>query len=199
MTAIQKAREAFHRHGGMMRTADMRAAKIHHYIIQELLKNEYIEHVRRGYYQWTEKRGPSDIEILSKLFPDAIYCMNTALYFYQYTDRIPDEWHISVDKNSNRKRFCLNYPAIKPYYTQPELRRIGISTHIIDGVKIQMHDRDRTICDCLRYHNKMDREVFNKSIRAYIADPAKNLANLLDYATRLRCSKKVSYYIEPWL
>lgn len=45
----------------------------------------------------------------------------------------------------------------------------------------------------------MDREIFNKAIRAYIQDTSKNIPNLLNYAKELRCGKKVKDLIGVWL
>jgi len=55
------------------------------------------------------------------------------------------------------------------------------------------------ICDCLRYRNKMDKEIFNKAIRAYIDDPGKNIPKLMEYAGPLRVKKAVKDLIGVWL
>lgn len=31
------------------------------------------------------------------LFPDGIFCMNTALFYHGYSDRTPLEWHIAMN------------------------------------------------------------------------------------------------------
>ena len=38
-----------------------------------------IEKVKRGYYHWTMGSGKGDVVIISRLFPDGILCMETAL------------------------------------------------------------------------------------------------------------------------
>ena len=55
------------------------------------------------------------------------------------------------------------------------------------------------ICDCLRYRNKMDKEIFNKAIQSYIADPEKSIPKLLEYAESLRVKKIAKDLIGVWL
>ena len=61
------------------------------------------------------------------------------------------------------------------------------------------YDKDRVICDCLRYRNKMDKEIFNKAIQHYINDPEKRIPKLLEYAEPLRVKKIARDLIGVWL
>lgn len=45
-------------------------------------KND-IENIRRGYYHWIEDYGRSEVVIVNRLFPDAVLCMETALFYYK--------------------------------------------------------------------------------------------------------------------
>ena len=47
--------------------------------------------------------------------------------------------------------------------------------------------------------NKMDKEIFNKSIQNYIKDPKKNIPNLMQYSKELRVQKRVKELIGVWL
>jgi hypothetical protein len=76
---------------------------------------------------------------------------------------------------------------------------LGLTKGNIDGHEVRIYDKDRVICDCLRYRNKMDKEIFNKAIRAYIDDPGKNIPRLMEYAGPLRVKKAVKDLIGVWL
>ena len=102
-------------------------------------------------------------------------------------------------KDSGKSRFNIDYPHVKAYYLEPTLLEMGLTTGEKDGHIIRIYDRDRVICDCLRYRNKMDKEIFNKAIRAYVTDPQKNIPRLLDYAERLRVKKVAVDLIGVWL
>ena len=80
------------------------------------------------------------------------------------------EWDILVSKSVSPTRFNIDYPYVKPFFVKPEQLSFGITTMAVDGVSMNILDRDRLICECIKYECDMDREIFNKAIQAYLAD-----------------------------
>lgn len=182
-----------------MTTAQLNKEKLYYRDIQRMLDEGLIEKVKRGYYHWIEDYGTSEVALINSLFPDAVFCMETALFFYKYSDRNPAEWNITVDKNTSRQRTNIDYPFIKAYRVEPALLHLGETDGIIEFTKVRIYDRDRTICDVLRNMSKMDKEIFNKAIQRYVNEPQKNIPNLMEYAKALRVQKKVNDLIGVWL
>ena len=182
-----------------MTTAQLNKEKLYYRDIQRMLDEGLIEKVKRGYYHWIEDYGTSEVALINSLFPDAVFCMETALFFYKYSDRNPAEWNITVDKNTSRQRTNIDSPFIKAYRVEPALLNLGETDGIIEFTKVRIYDRDRTICDVLRNMSKMDKEIFNKAIQRYVNDPQKNIPNLMEYAKALRVQKKVNDLIGVWL
>lgn len=182
-----------------MTTAQLNKEKLYYRDIQRMLDEGLIEKVKRGYYHWIEDYGTSEVALINSLFPDAVFCMETALFFYKYSDRNPAEWNITVDKNTSRQRTNIDCPFIKAYRVEPALLNLGETDGIIEFTKVRIYDRDRTICDVLRNMSKMDKEIFNKAIQRYVNDPQKNIPNLMEYAKALRVQKKVNDLIGVWL
>ncbi len=196
---IQFLKKIFSDYDYVMTTAQLNAEKLYYRDIQRMLDEGLIEKIRRGYYHWIEDYDKSEIVIINSMFPDAVLCMETALFYYKYSDRTPAEWNITIDKNTSRQRTKIDYPFIKAYRVEPALVTLGETEGEIDFYKVRIYDRDRTICDVLRNINKMDREVFNKAIQGYIKDSRKNIPNLMKYAKVLRVQKKVKEWIGVWL
>ncbi len=118
---------------------------------------------------------------------------------YGYTDRIPNEWQIAVDRNSNKKQYDIEYPMIKPFFLEPKYMDVGRSSIIVDNVEVRIFDRERTICDVLRYKNKIEDEVFRNAVTRYLQDDKKNLRKLFEFAAVFDIKKKVHTYIGVWL
>ncbi len=196
---IENIRRSFAEYDYIMTTAQLNRDKLYYRDIQELLEKGFIEKIRRGYYHWIEDYGRSEVVIINRLFPDAVLCMETALFYYKYSDRNPAEWNIAIDKNASRQRLKIDYPFIKAYRVEPSLLSLGETGGKIDFEKIRIYDRDRTICDVLRNMNKMDKEIFNKAVQNYVKDPKKNISNLMEYAKVLRVQKRVKDLIGVWL
>ena len=199
MNDINTVKEIFLQHGGIMRRKELTLEKIYYGQIASLIQEGVIEKIRTGYYQWIDPDNLSEVVTITRLYPDGILCMDTALRHYGYSDRTPAEWHIAVSKYSNRTRFKIDYPFIKPYYVAPEILEIGLCEQEIDGNKVKMYDKERVICDCLRHRNKMDKEVFNKAIQGYVSDTSKSIPKLMEYSVPLRCQKLVKDLIGVWL
>ena len=196
---IEQLRIHFIQNNYIMTTAELLEAKLYYADIKQLLDEGFIERLRRGYYHWIEDDGESEIVIINRLFPDAVLCMETALFYYQYSDRNPSEWSFAIDKNVSKLRTNIDYPFIKAYRMERQLLTLGETNGEIDHHTVRIYDRDRTICDVLRNMNKMDKEIFNKAIQGYVADTKKSISNLMKYAQVLRIQKKVSEWIGVWL
>ena len=199
MYDIEYYKRIFERYGGMMRTTQLAEEKVFYQHREKLIEDGYVEKVRRGYYQWINPDDFSEAGTVIQLFPDAILCMDTALRYYGYSDRTPADWHLAVSKDSGKSRFNIDYPFVKPYYVEPKVLDLGLTKGNMDGHEVRIYDKDRVICDCLRYRNKMDKEIFNKAIQNYIADPEKSIPKLLEYAEPLRVKKIAKDLIGVWL
>lgn len=195
----ERATELFHANGDVMTAAQLAAAKIYPVYIQRLLKDGTIERIARGLYQLTDNDNFSEALVVKRLFPASILCLDTALFYHGYSDRTPSAWHLAFDKHVYIRRTQVEYPFIRPYYVESGILELGAIDCIIDEIPMRIYDKDRTICDCLRYMNKMDRELFNKAIQGYVIDPKKNIPNLMQYAKPLRVQKKVKDLIGVWL
>jgi len=196
---INIMRKIFSQHNFVMTTAELTATKLYYADIQKLLEEGLIEKVKRGYYYWVDEYNGSEVVIINRLFPDAVLCMETAFFYYRYSNRNPAEWSFAIDKNVSKQRTKIDYPFIKAYRVEPALLPLGESKGSIDCTEVRIYDRDRTICDCLKNMNKMDKEIFNKAIQSYVKDPKKNIPNLMYYAKELRMQKRVKDLIGVWL
>lgn len=198
MLTNNEIKELFHKHGNILKTSELHDAGIYYSGIQRLISSGIIEKIAHGLYHMPSD-DTSDIVLINRLFPEAILCLETALFYHKYSERTPSVWYLAVDKDTRKTKFNIDYPFVKPYYIEPKNLEIGLSTGEIDGHRVRIYDKERTICDCLKRSGRMDKEVFNKAIQSYVKDPKKNIPNLMQYAKSLRSEKKVKDLIGVWL
>ena len=185
---------------GLLRTEQLNRLGLFSREIAKLVEMGELERIRQGYYRVAEDVDEvSDAKLISELYPDGVLCMTTALFYYGYSDRTPLTWDIAVDRNTSKARFNIDYPYVKPYYIDKAHLDYGITEVVYEDYILKIFDRDRLICECIKHENKMDREIYNKAIQAYINDGKKNITNLLDYAKRRNIHKKVRERIGVWL
>lgn len=111
--------KAFENNNGVLKTSQLTALKIHSTDIKRFIKNGIIEKIKTGYYRFL-MADISEAAIVSRLFPDGVLWLNTALYYYGYSDRTPMQWDIIISKNASRSRFKIDYPHVSPFFVRPE-------------------------------------------------------------------------------
>ncbi len=192
---IQKAMDE---HNGVVKKEELTKLGIDYRRVNQLVKEGKLARIKNGYY--TDRvDGFSEEALVAALFPDAKLCMESALYAYGYIKEKPFGWTLAVDKNTSKSRFKMDYPKIIPFYTEPEALELGASTIELSGNTFGIYDKERMICDCLKYESKMSRDDFKAAMQSYIADPDKDISVLMDYARARKVVKKVQSLIGVWL
>jgi len=191
-------KKEFLNRGGILKTAELKELGLSSRQIKRLIDDGVITKIKRGFYELTDNII-SDEVIVARLFTQAVIFLESALYHYGYTDRIPLAWQIAVNKYSKTTQYNIDYPLIEPFYHEPKFLDIGVDKIIIDGVEIKIYNRDRTICDVLRYEKKLEKEVFNNAVVRYKEDSRKNIRKLFEYAEIFNIKNKVQTYIGMWL
>lgn len=102
-------------------------------------------------------------------------------------------------QNTSKSRFKMDYPRIIPFYTEPTALMLGATTIELGGNTFGIYDKERVICDCLKYESRLDRNDFKAAVQSYIADTDKDISVLMDYARARRVVKKVQSFIGVWL
>ncbi len=198
MVGKKSVKDEFTKQGGILKTSELNALGLSSRQIKRLLDEREISKIKQGYYELAEGVNTEEI-IIARLFPEAVIFLESALLHYSYTDRIPKAWQIAVDRNSEKGKYKLDYPLIEPYYQDPKYLNIGVSTFQVQGFGIRIFDRDRTICDVMRYEKKLGKEVFSNAVMRYIKDQKKNIRHLFEYAEVFNITKKVQSQIGKWL
>lgn len=199
MNLRERAKEVIINNGGIAKSADFVAAGIRAADVVNMCNAGYLDRVRHGYYQLAEQDASSEEQLLATLIPKGIVCVESALFHYGYSNFAPRKWSIAVPRSMSRTKLKVDSLTIQPYYMQPELYELGKTTDNFNGVKLSIYDRERTICDCFKYRSRLDNEMFNKALSAYVKDGKKNLTNLSAYAKKLRVYKKVMELMEVLL
>lgn len=185
--------------GGIAKTSDFIEAGLDNYDVAKLCNEGIINRIRHGYYQLPKDKDITDEQLIATLLPQGIICVESALFHYGYSDFTPREWSIAVPRSMSRTVKRMQEIPMKAYYIQKEYIELGKTTDDFNGVTLPVYDRERTICDCFKYRTKLDNELFNKALNAYVADEKKNLVNLIQYSKKMKLYAKVMNIMEVLL
>ena len=185
--------------GGIAKTSDFILEGIKNYEVAALCKKGVIERIRRGLYQLPQNVTVTDEQIIKKILPQGIVCVESALFHYGYSDFSPREWSIAVPRTASGTVKRVQEIPLKAYFIQKNFFNLGKTTDDFNGVFLSVYDRERTLCDCFKYRTKLDNEIFNKAVNAYAVDENKNLVNLSKYAKEMNLYTKVMNVMEVLL
>ena len=82
------------------------------------------------------------------------------------------------------------------YYWKAENLTFGIVQQKISGFTVRITDLERSMCDAVKYRNKIGLDICAEIIRCYVHRKDRNLSRLMDYAKKLRLEKVLNNYLE---
>ena len=179
------------KYNGILLSSDVRKLKIHKQYIKLLCDKNYIERIEKGVYV---KKGKfvNDFFLLQQRYKTGIFSHNTALYFYNLTDRTPLKYDLTFQNNIRVKD-----EIVSSHYTKADYFEIGqTELKLQDGTTIKIYDLERTIIDILRDRNKIDLQIFNTAINGYMKRKDKNLVKLSKYAKIFKQENLLRKYME---
>lgn len=189
----QSLLERFKQNGGFLRTADsLTAAEKYH--LRNLIKNGIVSSVKRGLFRLNDSPRVFQEAEVSRMIPNGIFCMFTAWSYYELTTHVPAEYHIAIPRSI--KIVLPGYPPVKLYYYGIETFDIGKTSVKINGSMVNVYDLERSVCDAVKFRNKIGTDLLSEILHNYIRRKDKNNDKLLKYATGLRISNTVNQLLQ---
>ena len=163
------------------------------YQLRVLVRKEIITRVKPGLYHLN---GPSvanqEIEV-SKIVPSGIFCMYTAWAYYELSTFVSSEYHIAIDKSL--KINLPVYPPIKLHFWSARTLELGLIEINIKDARVRIFDLERSVCDAVKFRNKIGIDLLSEILRNYVRRKDKNLDKLFKYADELRISATLTQLI----
>ncbi len=191
MDNIEKIKELVENNNGVLLVKEAEKNNIHRQYIKQLEETGYLRKVSKGIYV-KENKEVNEFFILGQKYKKGIFSHNTALYFYDLTDRTPIKLDMTFPSY-----ITVHDNSIKIHYIKEENHLLGLKEmKLQDGTSIQIYDMERTICDIIRDRNKIDPQIFNDAIKGYIKKKNKNLVLLYEYAEKFKIENILRNYME---
>lgn len=161
--------------------------------LSKMEEDGIIERIDRGIY--VTKDFKYDEYFLFQLkYPKAIFSYNTALYFYEMTERTPIKMDVTVYREYNPHRF-KDY--VNVYKTSKELYELGMTEKKSpQGMSVRTYNLERTVCDIIKDKESIDIEIRNKAIKKAIKSKEFSASKMFDYAKKMNIYDKVKNYME---
>ena len=152
-----------------------------------------IERIDRGIYV-TKDFKYDEYYLFQLKYPKAIFSYNTALYFYEMTERTPIKMDVTVYREYNPHRFK---DLVNVYKVSKELYNLGVTERKSpQGMKVKTYNLERTVCDIIKDNDSLDIETRNKAIKKCIKSKEFSASTMFEYAKKMNIYDKVKNYME---
>lgn len=164
-----------------------------YYKMLDKAKQGELIQIRRGIYATLEQLSGNmiDIDIIVK---GGILCLWSAWSIHKLTTSMPQAFHIAVPRG--RKVTIPAFPQIEIHHYTDKILNVGVMKTTIDGYIINVYDAEKSVCDAVKFRNKIGIDVCSEIIGNYLERPERNISKLMDYAKLLRVNMTLEKYLE---
>lgn len=152
--------------------------------------------LRNGVYVETSALANNMVDV-ERIVPRGVLCLYSAFAHYGLSTQVPSSFCIAIE--AKRKLRLPDYPIIDLYYWKKENLGFGIMQKVLSGYVVRITDLERTVCDAVKYRNKIGLDVCGEVIDNYLKMDNRNISLLNEYAIRLRLRTILTKYLETRL
>ena len=131
------------------------------YQIQKAVSNRKYYKIEKGLY--SDKEFVNPLEIILKKYPNAIFTSDSAYYYYDLTDVIPDYFYLATKRTDSR----INDKNIKQIFIPNDLFEFGKTQIEVENIKINIYDEERMLVELIRKKNIIPFDYYKEIIANY--------------------------------
>ena len=110
------------------------------------------------------------VDISTKI-PNGILCLWSAWSIYHLTTQIPNAYYVAIERT--RKIILPDYPEFQLVFQSDKLLSIGVTQKDVQGYNVPIFDMERSVCDAIKYRNKVGIDVMAEILQTYLKRPEK--------------------------
>ena len=130
------------------------------YQIQKAVEEGRIFKIDGGLY--SDKSNTNYIEIIAKKFPNFVIYGDSAYYYHNLTDFIPNKVVLATTKNNK-----IRSKYVKQVRLTNDLFNLGIIKIKINGITINIYNKERMLIELARSKNQMGYDMYKEIITNY--------------------------------
>lgn len=131
------------------------------YEFRKVLTSGKLKRVSRGVY--SDDGYCSELDIIRKSYPHAVFTMNSAFYFQGLTDTIPQFYHLMTDKDATK----ITDERVHQYFDNCNSLTMGVETKTLFGSEISVFTRERLLIELVRNKSKLPFDYYKEVISNY--------------------------------
>ncbi len=140
------------------------------YQIKKAVKEQKIFKIEKGIY--SDKKNVHYLEIIVKKYPKAIITGESAYYYHNLADVIPDKICLATKRNAVR----IKDKRIKQFFVNDNLFELGKENIIFEGVSITIYNKEKMLIELIKNKKSIPFDYYKEVILNYrnIVDDLQN-------------------------
>lgn len=180
-------------HTGVLRTSDFQTAGLHNSYLTELVEEGVLVRLKAGLYLETQNQTVSGFYEIQMALPGAVICLASALAFHELVSYEPPSVQIAIPRDD--RTLPPDFPPVRKFSFGRARYTLGLTKVNVEGNEITMYDREKTICDSIRYRRILGQDIVNEAVRNYLGGQETNIDKLIEYSRVLRSDGPVRTHL----
>jgi len=128
---------------------------------------------------YSESGEESEIEVLQARYPKSVLTLDSAYFYYDMTDEVPEQYVLVTANNALR----IQDPAVRQLYVPAAALMVGVTFFDYGGENLRIYDYERLLIETARMKNLMSADLYKEIVLWYRAHQDKVDTSLLgEYA-----------------
>lgn len=193
----QQLYDLFAKYKGYLTSKLIRGNRSLYYQLKAMLETGKVIQIKRGLYRHVDFAEEANWGEVCKSAPQAVLCLFSAWQFYGLTTTVSSFVHIAIPVR--KKPILADFPPTKIYFWSADYYEIGKVSTTNNEEQITIYDKEKSVCDAVRYRNKIGTDITSEVLRNYLKETDRNLDKLMKYAERMRISTVLNQYLTMML
>ena len=131
------------------------------YRVGELVHAGKLFHIEDGIY--ADTADVPEVEVVLAKYPSSVLTLESAYYYYNMSDEIPDEYHLATDRKSAR---IVDDRVVQSYVPCGTLMIGATEIDVLDE-HLRIYDKERLLIETMRYRTKLPYDLYREVIGSF--------------------------------
>lgn len=131
------------------------------YFLEKALSESKLYKVEKGIYSDTPTWR--DIAFIAYKNKNAVFTMNSAFYYQDLTDSIPENYYLGTHRDAAK----IKDSNVKQYFYPDETLMLGVEEKTVYGTLIKVYSKERMLVELIRHKNKLPFDYYKEIISNY--------------------------------
>lgn len=191
MYIMEKIEDIVAKQGGIIRVSGNSQGNEYRRILRAV-QNGKLVRVKRGVYALPYALMDTMIDV-EAIIPGGVVCLYNAWAYHGLTMQTPPTYCIAID--AKHQVSMADKSMITLCYWNKQSLTLGVEEAEISSHKVRMTNAERSVCDAVRYRNKIGEDLCLEIVRNYLKRPDRKIGLMMEYAKALRVGKILGNYL----